>query len=54
LSSKFKDFEDALQYFAAFDGRIEFIITRNPADYKSSKISVCTPAEFLEIYHSRK
>ena len=54
LSSKFKDFEDALQYFAALDGQIGFIITRNIADYKPSKISVCAPAEFLEIYHSQK
>ena len=53
LSSKFKDFEDALQYFAALEGQIGFIITRNTADYKPSKISVCTPAEFLKIYHSQ-
>ena len=54
LVSKFKDFEDAIQYFASTDNDVGFIITRNKGDYKESKISVCTPAEFLEIYNSQK
>jgi len=56
LVSKFNDFEDAVQYFAAADNDAEvgFIITRNKADYKPSKIPVCTPAEFLEMFNSQK
>ncbi len=34
LNSEFKDFEDALQNFAAVNGEIEVIITRNIKDYK--------------------
>ena len=52
LSSKFKDFEDAIQYFASSDNEIGYIITRNKADYKQSKISVCTPTEFLKLYNA--
>lgn len=51
LSSKFNDFEDALQYFSALDQNVNFIITRNIGDYKPSKIPVCTPADFLQIYN---
>ncbi len=51
LASKFKDFEDAIQYFVSSDNGIEYIIMRNKADYKQSSILVCTPAEFLELFH---
>ncbi len=54
LMSKFNDFEDAIQYFASIENNLEFIITRNKKDYKESKISVCTPGEFLEIFNSQR
>ena len=54
LAAGFKDFEDAIQYYASMDKKLEFIITKNKEDYKLSKISVCTPAEFLNIYYSGK
>jgi predicted nucleic acid-binding protein len=48
LNSGFKDFEDALQHFAAVqDKSIEAIITRNVRDYKQSEIAVLTPENFL-------
>lgn len=47
LNSKFKDFEDALQYFCAVESGCDIIITRNGKDFKESSISVMTPAEFL-------
>jgi len=48
IESTFKDFEDALQYFACMEpGNIQFIITRNKKDYKSSALAVMTPTEFL-------
>ncbi len=48
LSSSFKDFEDAIQHFAAkAEGGISAIVTRNKADYAASEISVLSPEEFL-------
>ena len=47
LNSKFKDFEDALQYFCAVESGCDIIVTRNGKDFKESSISVMTPAEFL-------
>lgn len=49
LESNFKDFEDALQNYAAeSSGKIDFIITRNIKDYKKSAIGVLSPSEFLK------
>lgn len=48
LSSQFKDFEDAIQYFTArTEGGISAIVTRNRADYAASEIPVLSPDEFL-------
>ena len=47
LNSKFKDFEDALQYFSATESECEIIITRNGKDFKQSLIPVMTAEEFL-------
>lgn len=50
LNSDFKDFEDALQNFAAENyGEIEAIITRNVKDYKRSEIGVLTPESFVKL-----
>ena len=49
LASDFNNFEDAIQYYVALENRIDFIITRNKADYKKSKIPVCDSLEFLSI-----
>lgn len=49
LNSEFKDFEDALQNYAAESSRdIDFIITRNVKDYKKSSLGVLSPSEFLK------
>ena len=49
LNSKFKDFEDALQNFAATrSGEIDVIITRNAKDYSKSQIAVLTPEDFIK------
>ncbi|MEX2568808.1 MAG: PIN domain-containing protein [Cyclobacteriaceae bacterium] len=47
LSSKFSDFEDALQYYCAVDTDCNILITRNGKDFKSSEIPVLTPLEYL-------
>jgi len=48
LNSGFKDFEDALQNFAAvIHGRINVILTRNINDYRKSDIAVLTPETYI-------
>jgi predicted nucleic acid-binding protein len=47
LSSKFTDFEDALQYFCALKTDCTIILTRNEKDFKVSEIPVFSPNEYL-------
>ena len=47
LSSKFTDFEDALQYHCAIKMDCKILITRNEKDFKESEIPVMTPDEYL-------
>jgi len=50
LNSDFKDFEDALQNFAAVsNGDIDVIVTRNVKHFKKSEIAVLTPESFLKL-----
>lgn len=50
LVSEFKDFEDALQNYAAVaNGSIDVIVTRNIKDFKKSEIGVLTPENFLKL-----
>ena len=54
LSSSFKDFEDAIQHFAAkAEGSISAIVTRNKTDYSASELSVLSPDEFLVQFDSQ-
>ncbi len=45
--SKFKDFEDGLQYYSAIESNQDIIITRNQKDFKSSLLSIMSAEEFL-------
>ena len=48
LASSFKDFEDAIQHFAAkAKGGVNAIVTRNKADFSASELPVLSPEEFL-------
>jgi len=48
MMSQFRDFEDAIQYFCAFQiPKCEAIITRNAKDFKLSNIPIICPYEFL-------
>jgi len=47
LALRWKDFEDAVQFITAKENKVEFIITRNNADYKTSEIPCMTPTEFI-------
>lgn len=51
LQSDFKDFEDAIQYFAALsNSSIEAIVTRDPKGFSKSQIPVITPDEAVSFY----
>ena len=47
LKLDWKDFEDAVQYASSKTIGANFIITRNPDDYKESKIPIYTPEQAL-------
>jgi predicted nucleic acid-binding protein len=47
LTSKFRDFEDSLQYYCAVETNCNKLITRNVKDFKESRIPVLTPEEYL-------
>ena len=47
LLSKFRDFEDSLQYYCAVETECNILITRNGKDFKESEIAVLTPEEYL-------
>jgi len=48
VESKFKDFEDAMQFFSAKHEDIDYIITRNKKDFTASDIPVFEPQEFVD------
>ncbi len=49
LASDFKDFEDAVQYYAAVQAKAECIITRDKNDYNKGRLPVLTAEEFLTL-----
>ncbi len=53
LSSRFRDFEDSLQYFCAVNSDCNVLITRNAKDFKESEIPVLTPFEYLRSLRNR-
>jgi predicted nucleic acid-binding protein len=53
IGSGLKDFEDAIQLRTALsDKRIQAIVTRNPADFKTKEIAIITPKEALSMIES--
>ena len=51
LELNFSDFEDAVQFAAAKQMNVDFIITRNIKHYSKSAIPVLTPDLFLATLH---
>ena len=47
LTSGFKDFEDALQYYSAIEAKAKYLITRNKSDYKGEEVIIVSPQEFF-------
>ena len=54
LALRWKDFEDAVQFVAAKESEVDFIITRNKADYQSTDIPCMTPAEFIAFLKEKE
>jgi len=49
LNLPYRDFEDAVQIIAALQSGVDYLVTRNPQDYKPPIIPVLQPAEFLAL-----
>jgi len=47
LQMEFSDFEDAIQSASAFEEGLDFIVTRDPQDFKNSPVKALSPAEFM-------
>ena len=53
LKSDFKDFEDAIQYNCAKSlNKIDFIVTRDTKDFKTSSLPILTPKEAVTLIES--
>ncbi len=50
MASTFTDFEDAMQYYAAEKGNVQFIITRNRKNYAKGTITVMDAEEFVNLH----
>jgi predicted nucleic acid-binding protein len=50
LQSDSRDFEDAVQYFAAMSSDVELIVTRNKEGFADATLKVLAPEEFLAEY----
>ena len=48
LASKMRDFEDAVQSYAAELHHIDLILTRNKSDFTDTTVKILTPKEFLQ------
>lgn len=49
LDAKFKDFEDAIQFFSALHADADYLITRDVDGFPRADIAALTPAEFLSM-----
>ena len=47
-AADFKDFEDCIQTKCAKTAQADYIITRNPDDFKLSEVAVLTPKVLIE------
>ena len=49
LDSGMKDFEDAVQYYAALSAGIEIFLTRNKKDYRKSELQILDCEEYIKL-----
>jgi len=52
LALRWKDFEDAVQYMAATESGVDYIVTRNAADYEMSGVPCMSPADFIAYFNA--
>jgi len=50
VNSDWKDFEDGLQIQCAYEANVDYIITRDPKGFVTSKIQALSPEEFLNMH----
>lgn len=48
-NEEFADFEDCLQEECAVEVMADYIVTRNPGDFKKSRIKIVEPRKFVEL-----
>ncbi len=53
LNSDFADFEDSLQYNCAIKSECNYLITRNPKDFKGALIPLMSAEEYLKSIGKR-
>ena len=50
LTLGWKDFEDAVQMAAAFNAQADYLVTRNPKDFKDEWVRTLQPGELLALF----
>ena len=48
-NEEFADFEDCLQEECAIEAAADYIVTRNPGDYKASRVKAVEPEQFIRL-----
>ncbi len=54
LALAWNDFEDAVQMAAALQAGADYLVTRNPKDFKSGAVTVLLPGEFFALLHAHQ
>ena len=49
VEMNWKDFEDAVQLFAAIESHSDYLVTRNGKDFSTGYLSILSPNDFLAI-----
>ena len=52
LALNWPDFEDAVQMAAAINAGLDYLITRNPRDFKPDGVQVLRPGDALALLHA--
>ncbi len=52
LALGWTDFEDAVQMAAALNARADYLVTRNPKDFKEPLVKVLQPADVIALFSS--
>ena len=52
LTLGWKDFEDAVQMAAAFNAQVDYLVTRNPKDFKDELVRVLQPGDLTALIPS--